>query len=60
MCLGKLSAPDLSNLSTSGFNEAEAHVPRKTTSAPLAQRRVWNRFNEAEAHVPRKTVCCLI
>ncbi len=54
MCLGKLRMPLFGCGNMRRFNEAEAHVPRKTRShRPPHPARC--RFNEAEAHVPRKT-----
>ena len=38
-----------------GFNEAEARVPRKTSPIPGNRSLNWTCFNEAEARVPRKT-----
>src|SRR5690606_529243 len=42
-----------SSRSPPGFNEAEAHVPRKIGPAPRVAESSEG-FNEAEAHVPRK------
>ena len=56
MCLGKQSIPcSHSGDSAQGFNEAEAHVPRKTRINSSGRPSAYSCFNEAEAHVPRKT-----
>ncbi len=55
MCLGKPRPSPARRPPGAGFNEAEAHVPRKTGCWPRWMRRSQKCFNEAEAHVPRKT-----
>src|SRR5437899_1408462 len=55
MCLGKPRRRKWRALHSRRFNEAEAHVPRKTQGVRGGHARIVASFNEAEAHVPRKT-----
>src|SRR2546430_926279 len=54
-CLGKRRSRMKRSLCCRAFNEAEAHVPRKTRRAQSVFFARSRAFNEAEAHVPRKT-----
>ena len=55
MCLGKPFGSLFGAEPGRCFNEAEAHVPRKTCRYCQENADIIG-FNEAEAHVPRKTV----
>ena len=57
MCPGKHDCTLIGQRPIFRFNEAEAHVPRKTAKPSEADNRRQSCFNEAEAHVPRKTLC---
>ena len=56
--LGKHCRPMSSRHNATGFNEAEAFLPRKTGQPVALETRTEHCFNEAEAFLPRKTFAC--